>query len=66
MPEQELDGAQVRAGLKQMYHEEMAKQVRRDGLAEARAPAGDAVRHRRAAAAAGGVPGTAGSLRSER
>ena len=42
MPEQELNGAQVGAGLEQVDREGMAKQMWRDGLGETRAPGGDA------------------------
>ena len=41
MPEQELDGAQVGAGLEEMHREGMAKRMRRDDLGETRAPGGD-------------------------
>ena len=61
MPEQELDGAQVGAGLEEMDREGMAKRMGRDDLGETRAPGGDAAgkldraaRDRRLRALAGG------------
>ena len=59
MPEQELDGAQVGAGLKQMDGERMAEQMRRNRFGESRAlggaPAGK--EDRPARGVSGRVPG---------